>query len=240
MNGKRTKKWWRWQRGQAMAEYWVTIPVGIIIMLAASGLAQFVTGGLTQTVEGLQNPGGLTCEVTPDEADEGPDYAQLDCHSVQLVSKSYDEATDQTTLAYQVTSACDPAISHWILGLPPGVAKNIISSSEPYIEHLDTPDPTTGAYGIKFDTGYDEGGGGGGGGGKGKGKKSADTIMLVGLNQSTSPTESRTIFLTLGGYYEWEIVEVHVKAGTEHYESVITAPVSAADPSDTAEDECGL
>jgi hypothetical protein len=236
----RPSRWFKWQSGQAMAEYWVTIPGSIMIMLAAAALVQFITGGLLRTWEGLTPNGGLDCEVQPEEEDEGPEYAQLGCHSVQLVARYYDSETDRTTVAYEVTSGCDPAISHWTLGLPDGLRDKVLSTSEAYEWGVD---PNTGVSGIKFDTGYDVGGGGGGGGGgKGKGKAMGG-VMLASFNRgSASPLsapvtmDSRTVLITLSGYYDWTLTEVAIKAGTEVYHSVITAPTTPADPEE--QDQC--
>jgi len=237
----RPSRWFKWQSGQAMAEYWVTIPGSIMIMLSAAALVQFITGGLLRTYEGLTPRGGLDCEVQPEENEEGPTYAQLDCHSVELVANRYDEETDRTTVAYKVTSGCDPSISNWILGLPPGLQDKILSSSEPYLWTFN--DPNAGITGIKFETGYGGGGGGGGGGGKG-GKKSMGGVMLASFNRGFASTllspvalDSRTVLLTLSGYYTWDTVEVSIKAGTEVYHSVITAPVSPTDPEEE-QDQC--
>lgn len=225
------KKWWfKAQRGQALTEYWATIPAGIIIMLAAGGLTQFIIKTILTTTEVFQPTGGVSeCDIVEEDKDEGPEYAQLDCHSVQLVGRSYDEESDQTTVAYKVTSACDPDISHWMLGVPASVASRILSSSEKY-EYV--TDPTTGVTGVKFDTEY------GGGGGKDK-KKSADAISLVDYSRAPTAVDSRVVILTMGGYFTWDIVEVGVKYGTETIINVITAPVAPATPEDE-DDECAM
>ena len=224
-------RWIKWQRGQALTEYWPTIPASIIIMLMASGIATWFNKAILQTVEYL-NPTDLRCEEQTVK-DEGPDVAYLDCHTIELVGKSYDEVNDQTTVAYKVTSGCDPSISHWSLAIPPGLVGKIIASSEPYEYGTD---PTAGLTGIKFDTGY-ESGDKDGGGGKGKGKKSQnlDGLLLASRSLTTSAVDSRIVLLTLGGYYDWGITEVSIKAGTEVYYSQITAPVAIRQGT---EDEC--
>ena len=234
----RPSRWFKWQSGQAMAEYWVTIPGSIMIMLSAAALVQFITGGLLHTYEGLQHRGGLDCEVQPEEKDEGPTETDFPCSSVELVGRFYDEENDRTTVAYKVTSDCKYDISNWILGLPPELQDKILSSSEPYLWTFN--DPNEGITGIKFETGY---GGGGGGGGGGKGKAMGG-VMLASFNRSFASTllspvalDSRTVLLTLSGYYEWDLVEVSFKAGTETYHSVITAPVTPTDP-DEDKDKC--
>jgi len=235
----RPSRWFKWQSGQAMAEYWVTIPGSIMIMLSAAALVQFITSGLLHTWEGLTFRGGLDCEVQPEEKEEGPEYAQLGCHSVQLVARYYDEATDRTTVAYKVTSGCDPSISNWILGLPPSLQGKILSTSEAYTWTFN--DPNAGITGIKFDTGYGDSGGGGGGKGKGK---AMGGVMLASFDRGLASSllapateDSRTVLITLAGYYEWGITEVSIKAGTQVYHSVITAPTAPADPEEE-QDKC--
>ena len=222
----RESRWIKWQRGQALTEYWPTIPASIIIMLMASGIATWFNKAILQTVDYL-NPTDLRCEQQVDE-EEGPDVAYLDCHTIELVGKSYDDVNDQTTVAYKVTNGCDPDISHWVLGFPPGLAKHILASSEKY-EWVE--DPTTGTAGLKFDTEY------GGGGGKPKKTQRFDGLMLASRSLSPSAADSRTVLLTLGGYYDWTLTQVSIKAGTEVYHSTITAPVAIHQGTD---DECGF
>lgn len=214
--------WIRWQRGQALMEYWPTIPASIIIMLMASGIVTWFNKAILQTVDYL-NPTDLRCEQKADE-EEGPEVAYLDCHTIKLVGNFYDEEADQTTVAYQVTNGCDPDISHWVLGFPPGLVDKIIASSESY-EWVE--DPVTGVAGLKFDTGYDS-----------KPPKKAqrlDGLLLTSRSPSASATDSRIVLLTLGGYYDWSIAEVSIKAGTETYHSTITAPVALRQGTD---EEC--
>lgn len=111
MENKKSR-WIRWQQGQAMSEYWVTIPGSIIIMIAAAALVQFIISGFTATVTGLKQPGGLPpCnDNQPEQKKEGPEFAQLDCYSVQLVARSYDEVTKRTTVGYRITATCGDKI----------------------------------------------------------------------------------------------------------------------------------
>jgi hypothetical protein len=231
----RPSRWFKWQSGQAMAEYWVTIPGSVIIMLSAAALVQFITGGLLRTYEGLQPRGGLNCEVQPEEKDEGPTKTDFPCSSVELAGRFYDEENDRTTVAYKVTSDCKYDISNWILGLPPELQDKILSSSEPYLWTFN--DHNEGISGIKFETGY----GGGGGGGKGK---AMGGVMLASFNRGFASTllspvelDSRTVLLTLSGYYTWDTVVVTIKTGTETYTSTVTAPVAPADPKEE-QDKC--
>jgi hypothetical protein len=87
-------------------------------------------------------------------------------------------------------------------------------------------DPTTGLTGVKFDTGYESGG-------RGKGKASLTDIVLVSSNHGVHNEEVRDVFLTLGGYFEWDYTDLGVKAGTETYTSVISAPSAPAEYDDS-------
>jgi len=228
----RKGRWLRWQRGQALAEYWVTIPAGIILMLAAAGIVQFITNGLTQTVEGLEYTGDVECAMqgTADEK-AGPLFTDLNGHTFEVVMDVYDEETNTTQVAYKVTSGGEHDISNWVLGLPPGVAKHIVWTSEPYLDHTSTPDPNSGLYGIKFETGF-------GGGGEddavqpeekpGK-KKSAAPLALTGYS-FRQDMDSRLIIIHLAGYFEWDITDLGVKAGTDVFLGTITAPARQVDP----------
>lgn len=215
------------ERGQALAEYVVTVPIGVAILIVAGLIVGFLTDSFEETADGLQ-PDTYQCneDDSNDEDNEGPRTAQLSCHTIELISEVYDPNTDTTTVGYRVTSACDPSISHWTLALPSSVASKIRSSSEAYEYGTD---PTTGVTGIKFDTGYESGSDEGGGKGKGRGRASATDIVLVSSNHGTHNEEVRDVFLTMGGYFQWDITEVAIKNGTETHYSVISAPSAPAE-----------
>ena len=69
-------RWFRWQRGQALAEYWPTIPIGIAIMLSASVLTGFVTRSFEKTIQGFESS-GLDCPVGTSAEEEGPSTADM-------------------------------------------------------------------------------------------------------------------------------------------------------------------
>ena len=213
----------KFERGQALAEYVVTVPVGIAILIVAGLIVGFLTTSFEQTADGLE-PTQCNQDNSNDNDKEGPGTATLSCHTIELISDVYNADTNTTTVGYRVTSACDPSISHWTLALPSSVISKIQSSSEAY--EVGT-DPTTGLTGIKFDTGYESGGGG-----KGRGHASATDIVLVSSNHGTRHEEVRDVFLTMGGYFEWDYTDLGVKAGTETYTSVISAPSAPAEPND--------
>lgn len=221
---RRTPKWLRWQRGQALVEYWPTIPAAIALMLSAGLLVQWITGGLLTIID-YTNPTEYVCEEeTPDTDYEGPiETPEFEHHEIIITSRTYDPDTDTTTVTYKVTNVPSPDISHWTLGMPPGVRKHIKWTSEAY-ENVDN-DPHNHITGIKFDRGYGEGGG----------KTDLGGYALIGYNFRAAPAESRDIIIHLGGYYDWGMVEVGVKGGKIIETSHITGPVRQIDP---PEGEC--
>jgi hypothetical protein len=69
-------------------------------------------------------------------------------------------------------------------------------------------------------------------------------VMLASFNRGFASTllspvelDSRTVLLTLSGYYTWDTVVVTIKTGTETYTSTVTAPVAPADPQEE-QDKC--
>jgi hypothetical protein len=142
---KKEPRWWRWQRGQAMVEYWPTLPAAVMVSIVAAALVGPLERVFMTTANNLT---GVTCE-----APAGLPVANIGDHKVEVTCGSYDEVNNRTTVCFQVTSGCKPAISHWVLGLDKDTASKIVASNEPY--EAWQVDPTTGAAGIKFDTGYD-------------------------------------------------------------------------------------
>lgn len=251
---KHTTRRNKWQGGQAMAEYSVILPVGIFLLLMSGAIVSFITGGFQRTYDGLTSPGDLQCETALENIEEGPQTAYPGCHVVELVGRTYDEENDRTTAAYKVTSMCDPSISHWTLGLPPGLEGKVLTTSEDYEWVTNSKN---GESGIKFDTGYETEDGDKdedveptaeptekpkkekkdkAAAGSGYALTSFSSLPFVPY-YSTTATDSRTILITLSGYYEWDVVTVYVKAGTQTVTGTITAPVQQTDPS-TEENQC--
>lgn len=118
-------------------------------------------------------------------------------YSISLVSAVYDEANDQTTFTYTVTSNPEGghAISHWVIGFDEtcGDAGILAGSNDPLASWNDS-DPTTGVRGIKFDTGYNDG-------------------------------ETRTVTLTLNGSWGTDEVLIAVKAGNNFELGSVQGPV---------------
>ncbi len=233
MTDKSKPRWWHLQQGQALLEYWPTIPVGIMIIIAASGLARWLNNAYLMTVDEL-NRAGMNRELcnTPEEDDDGPTIAYLGDHVIQLVATHYDPNDDVTTVVYRVTSGPKPSISHWVLGVPQHIADQVGSVSEQW--EWTSNDPTTHIAGIKFDTGYEVGSDDGGNGGPkdkpGGGKKKSASwrqapyrwAMSSDLNVEQSTT--REISLMLSGQYDFEAVTVTIKAGTQTYQGTLSAP----------------
>lgn len=213
--------WRRLERGQALVEYWPTIPIGVAVMISAAMLTGFLRDAFMTTARGLTNTVCAAPEVGPTRVDlEGG-------HSIELTSVVYDSTFDTTTVSFVVESGSKPAISHWILGIDEATASRIISSSEPY-----EPwgyDPTTGKYGIKFDIGY-EGGDGDGASKPGKPPKAKLLSDNIGRALLQTTGEIRTIVLTFVGEFPKEHYEVTTKAGSDQVSSgVITVPGGAVD-----------
>lgn len=219
---KREPFWHRLERGQALLEYWPTIPVAVTVMIVASAIIPFLSKAFTLTATELER---VVCEVEP----TGATNVDLDGgHNIRVSSAVYDPDDDRTTISFTVTSGSMPSISHWVLGIDQETASRIVEYSEPY-----EPwgyDPTTQKWGIKFDIGYEGGSGGGGKGGGGKGQSGvmdngglvlasfrapASNIVLV----SNTSGETRTIVLTLSGQIELDRVEVTTKSGNDQVSS---------------------
>ena len=204
----------RFECGQALLEYGALIPGAILVsIVAAAALGPAISSMFQQTYEGVNR---VSCEApsTVTELEGG--------HTIEVAS--YVPTDESTTITFKVTSGTQPSISHWVLGLDEATAALVIYASENYEDYQQ--DPTTGVFGIKFDTGYEggEGGGdnggnngggnngGGIGGGNGGGKGNGNAKALT-LGEET--TETRFIVVTLSGYVDIEELDVTVKAGQE-------------------------
>jgi len=248
MNGKRSR-WFRWQRGQALAEYHVLIPGSIIILLSAAGLVQFITGSLMRTVEGLEYSGAMECEMVGGvETKEGPLFAETTGKELLVVADVESGGEPSTTITIEVTDKSDPAISNIGFSIPKEIYEaithiEVIGASGWKVEWVDM-DPNAGMPGLKFEGLFDGGGGKPPEGGekpqppkeepKPPKKKSSGEIVLVGYpTQATG--SSVTILITLAGYFEWDITEVWIKAGTTVLPTQISLParfVEASNPND--------
>lgn len=149
------RNWQQLESGQALMEYWPTIPAAIMIVISAGLVVSFLRGSLTQATDGLNRASAgvriEVCETTEDN--NGGQSSFVGTHNFEFVGSTYDG--ENTTIVYRVSSSEKYALSHWVLGISKEVADNIIDQSEPW--EWTNNDPTTGAVGIKFDTGYGEG-----------------------------------------------------------------------------------
>ncbi len=251
MNGKRSR-WFRWQRGQALAEYHVLIPGSIIILLSAAGLAQFISTSLMRTVEGLEYTGAMECEMVGGvETREGPLFAETTGKELVVVSDVENEGEPSTTISIEVTDKSDPAISNIVFAMPKEVYEaithiEVIGASGWKYEWVDM-DPNAKVPGLKFEGLFDDGGG--------KPpkeeeepqppkeepkppkeepkppkeepkppkKKSSGEIVLVGYPMRELG-DSVTILVTLAGYFDWHTTQVYIKAGTTVLSTEISLP----------------
>ena len=81
----------------------------------------------------------------------------LNGYEIVFVSHTYDGTYSTWTYTVTSGSGVSPAISHWIIAWCGG-ADSIADASHTYeYKAPDSPDPTTGKYGIKFDFSFSEG-----------------------------------------------------------------------------------
>ena len=209
---KKESRWFRWQRGQAMSEYWPTLGASVAFLTLSAGLALGVWDFYRTAVDSFNRVGagraGEVCTVTQSDAEGSADSVELaGSHNVTFVSSVYNADNDTTTVAYRITSGESPSISHVVFGM--ASCAEVVQTSEPY--EMVNPDPTTGAVGIKFDTGYEDG-------------------------------ESRTVVITLRGEYQMGDMSVTTKAGGGAHLEIgtgsVTGPVQcgAETLDDTQED----
>ncbi|MBZ0300359.1 MAG: hypothetical protein K8J31_11480 [Anaerolineae bacterium] len=222
------ESWWRrLQHGQAMVEYWPTLPAGVMVMISAAAIVGPIQRAFQTTADSMS---GITCEAPPAV---GPMETDLDGgHHIEVVSSNYNGS--ETTVVFRVSSGDSPSISHWVLGIDKETADKILYSSEAY-ESWGT-DPTTGKTGIKFDTGYEGTGGSGGSGGSGKGGPKKARVIHTFSPRMNTYVETRDIVLTLSGYVDFvETVEVTTKAGSDQVSSgYVSIPTTGAISSDSS------
>jgi hypothetical protein len=117
------------ERGQAMMEYWPTIPAAIAIVISAGMMVNFLKGGLSKTAEVLyRSSAGVQIEVcdTTSLNEQGPTVAEnIGPHHVELVSVTYNPETDETTVTYEVTSG-SPLIKSVTFDIPDAIGTDEI------------------------------------------------------------------------------------------------------------------
>jgi hypothetical protein len=215
--------WWqRLQRGQAMVEYWPTLPIGVMVMISAAAIVGPMKQAFQATADSLS---GITCEAPS----YSPTSVDLDGgHRIEVVSSNYNGS--ETTVVFRVSSGDKPSISHWVLGIDKATADKIV-----YVDPDEKPtswglDPTTGKYGIKFDAGYEGTGSSDSdsdtGGGKppkddsSKGGPKKGRVINTYRPRMNTYVETRDIVMTFSGYVDFvETVEVTTKAGSDQVSS---------------------
>ncbi len=167
---QRKSLWQRLQSGQAMMEYWPTIGASVAFLTLSAGLSLGIWNMYRGAIDAFDRAGGPseTCTASQLDAEGGSsdaadmqspvdgegigDIESLGDHRVELVANRYDPETGRTTLAYRITSGSRPSISHITFGFASCVEVLQASEQVSYVN----PDPTTGAVGYKFDTGYED------------------------------------------------------------------------------------
>ena len=171
------ENWQRWQRGQAMVEYWPTFPAAVMVMIAASAIAGPIGHIFQQTADSLNL---VVCGTAP------PAYFTLPIGQVvEILGSDYDSKHDRSTFTLSV-----PSDSQVILGFNEDAAKRIAQSSENFEDFQQ--DTTSGKWGIKFNP---NGNGADNGGGPKKSRAFSSPYRLP----ATSTSDSREITLTLTG-----------------------------------------
>lgn len=82
------------------------------------------------------------------------DSVELGDHKIELISKNVFDG-EFYVWTYKVTSGESPALSHWVLDFCIEFLDHV-SDGEDTADHFTNADPTTGFFGLKFDTEYDD------------------------------------------------------------------------------------
>ena len=101
------KGWRNLESGQALMEYWPTLPAAIMIIISAGLITNFLRGAFSQTADVLErSSAGIQLEVCNTTEDQiGTDSTVVDNHLIELISTNFDG--ENTTVVYRVTSAED-------------------------------------------------------------------------------------------------------------------------------------
>ncbi len=137
------KPWWQQlERGQALIEYWPTLPAAVMVMIAASAITGPIGHIFQRTADALNLE---TCGTAP------PAYFTLPIGQVvEIIGSDYDSKHDRSTFTISV-----PGDSDVVLGFSEADVERISQSSENFGDF--EQDPETGKWGIKSDA--DSGGG---------------------------------------------------------------------------------
>jgi hypothetical protein len=131
----KTPAWWQLQSGQALAEYWPTIPAAIMVMIVAAAIAGPIGHIFHRTSDALNL---VVCGQAP------PAYFTLPIGSVvEVLGTDYDSKHDRSTFTLGV-----PEDGQVILGLTQEEIDRIAQSSENYNV---AENPDSGETSISFD-----------------------------------------------------------------------------------------
>ena len=108
-----------------------------------------------------ENVGSVRGEYNGTTYDGGSDRSHYfgvepDCSNYNIEFLGSDYNGNNTTFTYKVSALDDPAISHWVLGLPTCVEESDIVSAVPGNWEFGV-DPTTSVRGIKYETSVEPG-----------------------------------------------------------------------------------
>lgn len=116
-----SKKWHNLESGQALMEYWPTIPAAIMIIISAGLIVSFLRGSFSQTADALNRVNDEICETDENE-ESGPGSTIVGDKLVELVGVNYDGTN--TTVTYRVTEAVpekgNNGVGNGEDGQPPG------------------------------------------------------------------------------------------------------------------------
>lgn len=126
--------WWRFQSGQAMVEYWPTLPAAVMVMICAGAIAGPLGHIFHQTADTLNL---VTCGDAP------PAYFTLPVGDVvEILGTDYDSKHDRSTFTLSI-----PGDSDTYLALSQEDLERIAQSSDNYDVY---EDPSTGETGVVF------------------------------------------------------------------------------------------
>ncbi len=127
--------WWQMQSGQALVEYWPTIPAAVMVMIVAAAVVGPIGHIFHRTSDALNL---VACGDAP------PAYFTLPIGSVvEVLGANYDSDNNRSTFTLGV-----PGDSNVILGLTEEEVQRIAEASENYNSYQN---PDTGDWQVSFD-----------------------------------------------------------------------------------------